>query len=106
MLLSFYTSAVENGWFEVRSKFLKMEIEKSEVKVMKSGQTRMDHTSGAHNDRLFASALSFWTMHDAECLAAWSKRKYNSGANVPLAIDFSPSSTLVNVGGENLWGIR
>lgn len=91
MLLSFYTSAVENGWYEVKSKFLKSEIEKSEVKTMASGRTRVDHTSGEHNDRMFASALSFWTMHDAEVLAEWSKRRYNSVSGKPLTIDYSPA---------------
>lgn len=104
MLLSFYTSSVENGWYVVRSKFLQNEILKSEMRVMKSGQTRMDHTSGNHNDRIFGSALSHWTLHDAECLAEWSKKKYASANSSPPKIDYSPYTVQVNVGGESLWG--
>ena len=104
MLLSFFTSSVENGWYEVKSKFLQSEILKSEMRLMKSGQMRMDHVSGEHNDRIFASALSHWTLHDAECLAEWSKRKYNAGNAQPPKIDYSPYSISVNVGGESLWG--
>jgi len=74
------------------------------MKVMKSGQTRMDHVSGQHDDRIFAAAMSHWTMHDTECLADWSKRKYNAHSNQPLVIDFSPAATLVNIGGRELWG--
>lgn len=106
MLLSFFTSSVENGWYQIRSRFLRDELTKSEMRLMKSGQTRMDHVSGEHNDRIFASALSHWTLHDAECLAEWSKRKFNAHSSAPPKIDYSPYSISVSVGGESLWGRR
>lgn len=104
MLLGFFTSSLENGWYSVRSRFLQQEIKDAEMKVMKSGQTRMDHTSGKHDDRVFAAAMAHWTLHDVECLAAWSKRRFNSAPDSPPEIDFSPYTVQVNVGGGALWG--
>lgn len=104
LLLGFFTSSLENGWFEVKSRFLEAEIKNAEMKVMKSGQTRMDHERGKHDDRIFAAAMSHWTLHDTEVLAEWSKRRYNSGSERPLTIDYSPYAVQVNVGGLELFG--
>lgn len=104
LLLGFFTSSVENGWFQVKSRFLQDEIKNAEMRLMKSGQSRMDHVSGKHDDRIFAAAMSHWTMHDAEVLAEWSKRRYASLNSSPPKIDYSPYTIQVNVGGESLWG--
>ncbi len=106
LLLGFFTASLENGWYEVKSRFLQDEIKTAEMKVMQSGKTRMDHSSGKHDDRIFAAAMSHWTLHDAEILAEWSKRRYNSPSARPLQIDYSPCATLVNNGAEKLFGIK
>jgi hypothetical protein len=94
MLLGFFTASVENGWYEVRSRYLAQEIKEAEMKVMKSGATRMDHVSGKHDDRIFGAAMSHFTLHPAEVLAEWSKRRYNAGSKGPLEIDFSPAAMI------------
>lgn len=106
LLLGFFTSSLENGWYEVKSRYLMNEVKNAEMKVTASGKTRMDHAVGNHDDRVFAAAMSHWTLHDTESLIEWSKRKYASPLSTPLEIDFSPFSYSVNVGGERLWGNR
>jgi hypothetical protein len=105
LLLGFFTSSLENGWYEVKSKYTQTEIREAEMRVMKSGQTRMDHVSGRHDDRIFAMAMSHFTLHPATVLAEWSKRRYNRGKQEDLEIDFSPSGTLVSVGSQKLFGV-
>jgi hypothetical protein len=95
MLLGFFTASVENGWYEVRSRYLQQEIRDAEMKTMKSGQTRMDHSTGKHDDRIFGAAMSHFTLHPAEVLAEWSKRRYNSQRDKgPLEVDYSPAGVL------------
>lgn len=99
LLLGFFTSSIENGWFEVKSRFLQDEIKNAEIKVMVSGRSRMDHSSGKHDDRVFAAAMSHWTLHDTESLADWSKRRYNSPTAKALVVDYAPAGMMsVNCG--------
>jgi len=64
------------------------------MKTMKSGQTRMDHSTGKHDDRIFGAAMSHFTLHPAEVLAEWSKRRYASQRDKgPLEVDYSPLGT-------------
>jgi hypothetical protein len=95
LLLGFFTSALENGWYEVRSKYLKQEIAQAEMRTLASGQTRMDHVTGKHDDRIFAAAMSYFTLHAAEVMAERSKRRYNAIVNSKLEIDYSQAGIMV-----------
>lgn len=105
MLLNFFTASLENGWYEVKSRYLQQEIKDAEMKVMKSGQTRMDHASRKHDDRIFGAAMSHFTLHGTEVLAEWSARRYRRGIQTEIGVDYSPAGTLVNVGSSALFGI-
>jgi hypothetical protein len=94
LLLGFFTSSLENGWYQVRSRYLQGEIKDSEMKIMKSGQSRMDHVSGKHDDRIFAAAMSHFTLHPADVLAEISKKRFNRGNEKPLEIDYAASGVV------------
>lgn len=107
LLLGFFTSSVENGWFEVKSKYLQEEVKKAEMKVMQSGRTRMDHSTGKHDDRIFSAAMSHWTLHDTEILADWSKRRFNAPVARNLQVDYAPAGMMAQNCNENwLRGVR
>jgi hypothetical protein len=94
LLLGFFTSSIENGWYEVKSRFLQDEIKNAEIKVMASGRSRMDHSTGRHDDRVFGAAMSHWTLHDVENLAEWSKKKYYSAPAGPMMVDYAPAGMM------------
>jgi hypothetical protein len=55
----------------------------------------MDHSTGKHDDRIFGAAMSHFTLHPAEVLAEWSKRRYASQRDKgPLEVDYSPAGVL------------
>ena len=101
LLLGFFTSSVENGWYEVKSRFLQAEMKNAKIKAMASGRSRMDHASGEHDDRIFGAAMSHWTLHDIENLADWSKRRYQAPAARDLVIDYSPAGMMAQNCNEN-----
>jgi hypothetical protein len=76
MLLDNYVAAVEGGWYKVNSTFLKQELENFERKTTESGKTKAEHMSGKHDDRLFASAISYFIAHDMDAIVERSKRRY------------------------------
>lgn len=90
MLLGYFKSAVDNGWYEPHSRFLIGEIEAFEQTQTASGKTRADHRSGMHDDRIFAAAMSYFTLHDMDILAERSKMRYAKPEENELEVDFSP----------------
>lgn len=99
MLLGHFKSAVDNGWFEVNSRFLLAEIEAFEQSSTTSGKTKMDHQAGKHDDRIFAAAMSYFTLHDMEVMAERAKARYSKPQDTDFEIDFSPwAGPLIDVG--------
>lgn len=91
MLLNVFKYAIEGGWYVMNSKWLLNESENFEQKENTSGKTRMDHQHGKHDDRIFAAAMSYFTMHDLDVMIERSKLKYNSTPEDNFyVIDYSP----------------
>lgn len=90
LLLGMFKYAVDGGWFNVNSKWLIEEIEGFEQKQTDSGTTRMDHMQGKHDDRIFAAAMSYFTLHDMDVLSERAKKKYSVEEDEPVEVDFRP----------------
>lgn len=76
LLLTMYIAAVENGWYKPNSPFLKSECENFEAHETDGGKTKMEHMQGKHDDRLFASAISYFIVHDLDLMTERSKKRY------------------------------
>jgi hypothetical protein len=66
MLTVTFADAIKNGWYQPNSKYLIKELEGFERRYSGSGKSRFEHQSGKHDDRIFAAALSYFTMHHME----------------------------------------
>ena len=104
ILLASFFGAVENGWYTVRSKWLAQEITDMEQKVTDSGATRADHESGKHDDRVFAAAMSYFTLHQCEVMASRMKMRYDQSTGEDLVIEHGPAAGFQTVlSGGSLW---
>jgi hypothetical protein len=90
MLLNAFKNAVENGWFEVNSRWLLEEIQGFEQSSTESGKTRMDHQQDKHDDRIFAAAMSYFTLHDMDVMAERAKKRYSKAQDEGYEVDYSP----------------
>lgn len=90
LLLGVFKYAVDNGWYEVNSKWLLEEIKGLEQTFGSTGKTRMDHASGKHDDRVFAAAMSYFTLHDLDVMVERAKMKFNAPQEEGWEIDLSP----------------
>jgi hypothetical protein len=104
LLLSRFFGAVENGWYTVRSKWLAQEIAEMKQKVTDSGKTRADHESGKHDDRVFAAAMSYFTIHQSDVMAERMKKRFDAPTSEDLVIEHGPASGMQTVlTGGKLW---
>ncbi len=103
MLLSAFEYAVENGWYVVRSKWLQDELKELEQKVMASGKTRVDHASGRHDDRVFAAAMAYWTLHQRDEMMTRMKLRYEKPSESGIVILRGPSVMTTEIPGGKFW---
>lgn len=104
MLLSTFQYAVENGWYVVRSKWLAEELRALEQKTMASGKTRVDHAAGRHDDRCFAGAMGYFTLHQRDVMMERAKKRYDAPAEGDaIVIDRGQAKMTVEIGGSKLW---
>jgi hypothetical protein len=104
LLLSRFFGAVENGWYVVRSKWLAQEIAEMEQKVTDSGKTRADHAQGNHDDRVFAGAMSYLTLHQSDVMAERMKKRYEEPNGGEIIIERGPAVGVQTILGEgDLW---
>ena len=106
MLLSAFEYAVENGWYVVRSKWLQDELKELEQKVMASGKTRVDHASGRHDDRVFAAAMAYWTLHQRDEMMTRMKLRYEKPSEGGIIIERGPSVMTTEIPGGKFWEKR
>ena len=99
LLLSRFFGAVENGWFIVRSKWLADEISDMEQKVTESGKTRADHAKGEHDDRVFAAAMSYFTLHQHDIMVERLKLRYESPSDGGILIETGPCRQTIEIPG-------
>ena len=90
LLLGTFKHAVENGWYEINSRFTLAEIEALEQITSDSGKIKQDLRSGEHDDRIFAAAMAYFTFHDSDIMAERSKKKYSKATDDGWDIDYRP----------------
>jgi hypothetical protein len=100
LLLSAYQYAIENGWAEVKSKWLAEEIQDLEQRVTASGKTRVDHESGGHNDRVFADAQAYWTMNQSSVMIERAKMRYESPKDSGIVVMTGPAVQTIVIPGQ------
>lgn len=103
MLLAAFFGAVENGWYVVRSKWLAEEMEGMEQRITESGKTRVDHESGEHDDRVFGAAMSYFTMHRHDVMAARMKIRYDEPQGADIVVERGPSVQTITIPGSKKW---
>ena len=106
MLLGAFFGAVENGWYLVRSKWLAEEIIGMGQSITAGGKTRLDHESGEHDDRVFAAAMSYFTIHRHDLMAERSKKRYDIPAEGGIIIERGPSVMTTEIPGGKFWEKR
>lgn len=77
MLLNVFRYAVENGWIILHSPFLLEEMKDFEINT-DGAKPRLDHQKGKHDDRIFAMAMAYFTMHDLDIMIERAKKKFNA----------------------------
>ncbi|MFZ0731391.1 MAG: hypothetical protein WAM79_03595, partial [Candidatus Sulfotelmatobacter sp.] len=97
MLLGSFFGAVENGWYVVRSKWLAEEMQGMEQRITESGKTRVDHESGEHDDRVFAAAQSYFSIHRHDVMAQRMKLRYDEPTDGDLIIEHGPSVQTITI---------
>lgn len=106
LLLSAFFGAVENGWYLVRSKWLAQEIAEMEQRVTESGKPRADHEAGKHDDRVFAAAMSYFTLHQCDVMAERMKKRYDAPSGEALVIEHGPAvAGQIILSGGSLWPV-
>ena len=104
LLLGTFKHAVENGWYEINSKWTLAEITALEQITSASGKVKQDHRSGEHDDRIFAAAMAYFTFHDNDIMAERSKAKYNKSQDEGYEVDYSPwMQSVENPGAEEFF---
>jgi hypothetical protein len=103
MLLGAFFGAVENGWYVVRSKWLAEEMSGMEQRITDSGKTRVDHESGEHDDRVFRAAMSYFTMHKHDLMAARMKKRYDEPGEKGIIVEHGPSMQTIVIPGSKKW---
>lgn len=107
MLLGYFKYAIENGWFIVNSRWLLEEIEGFEQHLTTNGKTRMDHQSGKHDDRIFAAAMSYFTMHDVDVMIERAKKKFAAPDDEGYAVDYASfHHTFLDTAAEDFFSER
>jgi len=103
LLLSAYQYALDGGWYVVRSKWLAQELCNLEQKVMPSGKTRVDHESGGHDDRVFAGAQAYWTLHQNDCMMERAKKRYEEPDDGDILVETGHAAMTVEIPGGRWW---
>jgi hypothetical protein len=99
LLLSAFQSAVEGDWYRIKSKWLAQELKEQEQRTTASGKTRVDHESGGHDDRIFAGAQAYWTLHQSDVLLERAKKRYDAPKDSGIIIETGPSNMSIVIPG-------
>lgn len=83
LLTGNFVHSAKNGWAEVNSPWLIEEMKTFEVHVTRTGKEKLEHEDGAHDDRIFASAMAIFCPHDMDVLADRSKKRFEDSSSLP-----------------------
>ena len=99
MLLGRFVDALENGWLKINSPFLIEEVKNFERRITTSGVSRLEHQQGKHDDRIFAQAMAYITMHHLDEMLKRAKKRYNlKTGKLPVVNMDWHSSMAIDVG--------
>lgn len=74
IMMTRFVEAVNNGWFEPRSRYMIEELKTLERHIT-SGKSKMEHRQGQFDDRVRAAAQAFFTVHDLDDLALRAQKR-------------------------------
>lgn len=75
ILIGHIVHAVRNGWYIPNSPWTIEECRRFEIHYTDSGKEKLEHASDAWDDGIFASAISYFIVHDMDSLAERSKKQ-------------------------------
>lgn len=93
ILVGHIVHAVKNGWYQLNSPWTIEECRQFEIHTTDGGKEKMEHSSDSWDDGIFASAISYFIVHDMDSLAERSKKQVlgiessNGGLLPPLDIN-------------------
>lgn len=76
ILIGHIVHAVKNGWYILNSPWTIEECRQFEIHYTESGKEKQEHASTSWDDGIFASAISYFIVHDLDSLAQRSKRQF------------------------------
>lgn len=75
ILIGHFVHAVKNGWYVPNSPWTIEECAQFEVHYTTTGKERLEHANNYWDDGIFASAISYFIVHDMDSLAERSKKQ-------------------------------
>ncbi len=91
-ILNRFVDAINNGWFKPNSKYLLRELGDFERKFTVAGKSKMEHSNGKHDDRIWAAALSYITKRHMDVLRERSTVMYVPQTNRVPEITYAQSA--------------
>jgi len=92
ILLGRFVDAVQKGWYVPNSPWTIEECRQFEVHSTSGGKERLEHSSESWDDGIFASAISYFIVHDMDSLAERSKKQFHGPKDQVLLpnLDLNP----------------
>lgn len=91
LLIGYFVHAIKNGWYKPNSPWLIEECRTFEIHLTSTGKEKMEHSSVAHDDEIFGSAISTFINHDIDTLAERGNKKLMPHADTDIPeIDIAP----------------
>jgi hypothetical protein len=93
MLIGKFVHAVKNGWFILNSSWTIEECRQFEIHYTEAGKEKLEHANQSWDDGIFASAISYFIVHDMDSLAERSRRQFRGieqSAQLP-PLDLTPN---------------
>jgi hypothetical protein len=72
-----FDEAVKGRWYLPKSKWLLEELKTLERHERGIKGSKVEHRQGAHDDRVKAAAMSYFTAHDKDVLTERAQKRYN-----------------------------
>lgn len=97
MLIGHIVHAIRNGWYIPNSPWTIEECRQFEVHYTDGGKEKLEHSSESWDDGIFASAISYFIVHDMDSLAERSKKQVR-GLEHQIAlppIDLTPCTGII-----------
>lgn len=100
ILVGHIVHAIRNGWYILNSPWTIEECRQFEIHYTESGKEKQEHAGQSWDDGIFASAISYFIVHDLDSLAQRSKRQFHGQEN---KIQLPPIDLTPNRPGGGYW---